>query len=134
MSNAATAAPVATGAFRNGFSGLPAGRMLPYFTVPMIVGVLGLAYGIREVMKTPQRRRAEATSGCKSKYCPPSAYQIWVDTPKNTQLTDQSQGTGLGTAKPTSMARVWQEVDREYFQEVATSPGVGLVAESGVAK
>tara|TARA_Y100000768_G_scaffold36748_2_gene24017 strand:- start:516 stop:917 length:402 start_codon:yes stop_codon:yes gene_type:complete len=125
--------PVPTGviksAWSNGSSGLAGGRMLPYMTIPMVVGVGAALYAWRELRRTAAVRTAEVLKECNQAYCPPSAAQIHVDKKLNTDLLDQSMGAGLGvTRESPTLVGVWRRVNNDYFQQAASSPGVALVS------
>lgn len=55
----------------------------------------------------------------------PNLHQIWVDTPENTTLRDDT----CCHADPTIQG-VWQHVTQTYRSEAASDPGVALVAHA----
>ena len=57
----------------------------------------------------------------------PNLHQIWVDTPENTTLRDDT----CCPSNPTIQG-VWQHVTQTYRQEAASDPGVKLVAHAVV--
>ncbi len=95
--------------------------------VPKIAAILTLAYMVNKSLEPPLKRQIES---CAHKYCPTNV-EIHVDRPLNTQLKDQSLGSGL--AVPLKMPGVWdvyRKVTTDYHKEAFLSPGVRLVADN----
>ena len=116
------------GAYIPGGSALS--RPSEWISVPKLAALATLAVVWRATRNRNAKAKSETVLECNEKYCPPF-FQIHVDTPENTLLKDQSNGTGLSTPKtlPT-MATAYERTKRDYYRESVNDPGVRLVAHS----
>ena len=104
-------------------------------TVAVTVAALGLLYhNMPEPAGSLTRTQANEMNynqvdlkGASASIRYPNLHQIWVDTPENTTLRDDT----CCPMNPTIQG-VWQHVTQTYQREEASSPGVQLVAHTVV--
>lgn len=97
-----------------------------WLSIPRLVLALAIATAIFR-WPNPVKTLAKAGPGsCQSKYC---MNEVWIDTPTETLLTDQSLQVGLGRpyALPTP-AEVGLKIKTDRVRAAMHSPGVRLVA------
>ena len=67
---------------------------------------------------------------CQEKYCPPT-YQVQVDRPQDTLMSDQSLGKGLALGKANPMlSDLYTSTKERYYRVAHEHPGVRLVAHT----
>jgi hypothetical protein len=98
-------------------------------SLPM-VALAAAAAAVLMYYPTPSRTLAKKSAGvCQSRYCGPR--DMFVDTPKNTQLKDQSLGVGLQRPKTLpGPATVFKKIESDLQREQLLNPGVILVAHA----
>ena len=102
-----------------------------YLTAPTIVSALAAVMVYQNWPSKTKTLAQESTKVCQSKYCGPR--EMFVDKPKNTEMKDQSLGTGLSVRKKPAMpSDVFEKIQSDLYDEQLRSPGVRLVAHTVV--
>ena len=104
------------------------GAVREWVSIPKLVMVGLVILALREYLTPAAKEKAKESAGsCQSKYC--TTAEMFVDTPQQTQMKDQSLGAGLGMPRVLPMpADVKNKIKSDLYREQLMSPGVQLIA------